>query len=464
MLIELLSIEAETAALAVATTVHLAMLLLRMHRNPDGRRHDTLLLPSLVFAATPWLFSSFGGIAAGLAAHLVWFIACERLVPRPAVPATVPAAVPTAPRQAPALRPAASVQAAAKPAGWVKAPVISVFRETPDITTFRMARPEGFEFKAGQFLTVRFSIDGKAVSRCYSVSSAPEATGYLEISVKRQGLVSGLLHATVRPGSLVELMRPAGAFVYPADDHRPVTLVAGGVGITPLMSMLRHSLLADPTRPVNLLYSVRTRKDIAFRDELSWIAQRHRMAKVVVATSEEPAGDGFLSGMINRELLASQVEDLEDNVFLLCGPPPMIEAMKRILAEVGVAPDQIRFEEFAAAVAFANARAAGEAPTVELAPPAEPATAAAASGFRLHLVVSNQSIAAPGSRTLLETCEAAGVPLPSACRAGVCGTCRSRIVDGQVRCESDLLDPAERAEGYILPCVSWPTSDCALEA
>ena len=102
MLIEILRFEAETAALAVATTVHLAMLLLRMHRNPDGRRHDTLLLPSLVFAATPWLFPTVGGIAAGIAAHLVWFIACERLVPRPSVPAVVPAAVSTAPRPVPA--------------------------------------------------------------------------------------------------------------------------------------------------------------------------------------------------------------------------------------------------------------------------------------------------------------------------------------------------------------------------
>ena len=460
MLIEILGIETTTAFLAIATTVHLALLLLRMHRNPAGRRHDALLLPSLVFAVTPWLFPTVGGVAAGIATHLMWFIACERLVPRPPAPAAV---VPAVPRPVPAPRPTVASQAP-KPAGWVKTPVIAVFRETPDITTFRMARPDGFDFKAGQFLTVRFSIDGQTASRCYSVSSAPEATGYLEISVKRQGQVSGLLHATVRPGSLLDVMRPSGGFVYPADDHRPITLLAGGVGITPLMSMLRHSLLADPTRPVNLLYSVRTHKDIAFREELGWIAQRHRMAKVVVATSEEPASASYLSGMINRELLASQVEDLRDNIFLLCGPPPMIEAMKRILVDLGVSPDQVRFEAFAAAVAFANARAAGEAPIVEVATPVEPAAAAATGGFRLRLVLSGQTLPANGSHTLLETCEAAGIPLPSACRAGVCGTCRSRIVDGQVRCESSLLDESERAQGYILPCVSWPTSDCALEA
>ena len=460
MMMEILSIETSTSFLAVVTTFHVALLLLRLYRNPAGRRHGPLLVPSAVLAVTPWLFPIVGGIAAGIAAHLAWFVACERLVPRPPAPAPAP----VEPRPIPLPRLAVASQPAPKPAGWVKTPVIAVFRETPDITTFRMVRPDGFSFKAGQFLSVRFSIDGKAVTRCYSVSSAPESTGYLEISVKRQGLVSGMLHSTVRPGSLLDVMNPAGAFIYPADDHRPVTLIAGGVGITPLMSMLRHAVQADPTRPVTLLYSVRTQRDIAFRDELAWLARRYAQAKIVIATAEEPATAECLSGMINRELLTSQVEDPKHNIFLLCGPPPMIEAMKRILAELGVPPNQIRFEEFAAAVAFASARAAGEAPTVEVEAPVEPAAAAAAGGFRLRLVVSNQSIAAPGSRTLLETCEAAGVPLPSACRAGVCGACRSRIVDGQVRCESDLLDPAERAEGYILPCVSWPTSDCAMEA
>lgn len=462
MLIEMLSVETATAVLAVATTVHFAMLLLRMHRNPAGRRHDALLLPSLVFATTPWLFPSVGGVAAGIAVHLVWFAACERLVPRPPVP--VPAPVTAAPGATAAPRPAAAVQPAGRPAGWVKTPVIAVHRETPDITTFRMARPDAFDFKAGQFLSVRFSIDGKAVSRCYSVSSAPESTGYVEISVKRQGLVSGMLHGMVRPGSLLDVMRPAGAFVYPSDDHRPLTLIAGGVGITPLVSMLRHAVQADPTRPVTLLYSVRTQKDIAFRDELATIARRHLQAKIVIATAEEPATAELLSGMIDRDLLASQVDDPRHTIFMLCGPPPMIAAMKRILADLGVPPEQVRFEEFAAAVAFANARAAGEAPAVDVTAPLEPAAAAAGGTFQLRLAASGQAIAAPGSRTLLETCEAAGIPLPSACRAGVCGTCRTRVVEGKVRCESDLLDPAERAAGYILPCVSWPTGDCALDA
>ena len=147
--------------------------------------------------------------------------------------------------------------------------MLAVLEESPTIRTFRLARPAPFTFDAGQFLTVRVQVDGQAHVRCYSISSAPEATGYLEISVKRQGLVSGMLHATLRPGSSLLVKPPAGRFTYPAGDDRPVALVAGGVGITPLISMLRHGVAADPGRPITLLYSARGRRELVFWDELS---------------------------------------------------------------------------------------------------------------------------------------------------------------------------------------------------
>lgn len=442
------------SVLAVATTVHLAALLLRMHRNPPGRRYDALLLPAIVLAATPWMFASIAGIGVGLAAHLAWFTVCERMVPArsevgPADPTTV------APRSAAAPVPA---RAASKPAAVAKTAIIAVLKETEDITTFRLARPEGFEFAAGQFLTVRIAIDGKPVARCYSISSAPETAGFMEISVKRQGLVSGMLHATVRPGSLLEVMRPAGPFVYPAADQRPITLLAGGVGITPLMSMLRHAVQADPTRPVTLLYSVHTQRDIAFRDELALIARRNPQVKVVITTTRGPHSTEYLSGRIDRSLVTSRVADLQQNIFMICGPGPMIDGMKALLADLGVPEDQVRAEAFEAAVA-STASSAVVADEVQ-----DVVAAAASNGFRLELVASGQTLNARSNLTLLETCEAAGIELPSACRAGVCGTCRCRLVNGDVRCDSDMLDDADRAAGYILPCVSWPVSDCAMEA
>ena len=147
---------------------------------------------------------------------------------------------------------------AAKAGRPVQTPVLAVFDETPEIRTIRMARPEGFEFQAGQFLTVQIQLDGRPATRCYSISSCPDARGYLEISVKRQGRVSGTLHSTVRPGSLLAIRRPAGSFVYPAGDDGPIVLVSGGVGCTPMMSMLRHAASREPARPGVLPHSAKT--------------------------------------------------------------------------------------------------------------------------------------------------------------------------------------------------------------
>jgi len=448
-----LTSDVPTAILAVVTTVHLAILLLRAHRCTNGREKILLLLPSLVFSATPWFLSTPPELVVGLFLHLGWFAACEKYLPTPEVPAR-PAARPRR-DAAPAV---AKKSAAPAPKGFVQVPVINMIRETDDITTFRLARPEGFEFKAGQFLTVRVNVDGQPVVRCYTISSAPEATGYLEVSVKRQGLLSGTLHATVRPGSMISIRAAAGAFTYPEGDDRPLVLLAGGVGITPMICMLRHAVQTDPNRPVTLLYSVHTHRDIAFRDELWLLDRRNPQVKTVITTTRGPHATEYLSGRIDGRMLQEQVDNLRNNIFMICGPGPMIEALRRTLADLGVPESQVRSEAFEAAVASSTAAVADSS---------EDGSAAAGSSgrdFQLRLVESGTTVAASDSCTLLEACEAAGLDLPAACRAGVCGTCRARLVDGRVRCESDILDEADRADGYILPCVSWPEEDCALEA
>jgi len=128
--------------------------------------------------------------------------------------------------------------------------------------------------------------------------------------------------------------------------------------------------------------------------------------------------------------------------------------MKANLAGLGVPDAQIRSEAFEAAIAS----------TVEPVASQPAADGLRDASFQLRLVESGTTISASDQDTLLAACEAAGIELPSACRAGVCGTCRARLVDGRVRCDSDLLGDADTAEGYILPCVSWPESDCAMEA
>jgi ferredoxin-NADP reductase len=327
-----------------------------------------------------------------------------------------------------------------------------VLDETPDIRTFRLARPQGFDFAAGQFLAVRLRTEGREHVRCYSISSPPEASGYLEISVKRQGLVSGALHATVRPGSLLTVRPPAGAFRYPDDDDRPLLLVAGGVGITPLLSMLRHAAYTEPSRPATLLYSVRHECDLAFRDELQLLARRSPRIRVICAVSRGSDAPDLYPGRIDESLLRT-VPDLEQSVALICGPEGLIDAVCERLAVIGVPPAQIRFERFDPAVAASSrARANGT-----------PSRDEGSGPFCIRTASGGRRITIESGETLLEAAEREGLDIPSICRAGVCGTCRTRVLEGDVECTSDLLDADERGEGYVLACVSSVRSDCVIE-
>ena len=343
--------------LAFVTTMHLALVVLRAHRSASSPLTNLVIAVSVLFAASPWLMPTVIGLATGAAAQGAWFVACEHLLLAPA-PAPAASASPTRRVSQPAAvsssvlpAPKAPVSVNRRTSDFVPVPVMATYDESRDIRTIRMARPEGFDFVAGQFLTVRVRADGREHVRCYSISSAPGARGYLEISVKRLGLVSGTLHATVRPGSTMTIKSPAGAFTYPADDDRPIVLVAGGVGITPLMSMLRHAVDSEPTRPVTLLYSVRTAADLAFDDELQFLRRRHAQFRPVIAVTEGPMRDDCHPGFITAPLIRDAVPHLVDAACFVCGPPPMMTAMTALLEQMGVPKPQIHTEVFQAAVA-----------------------------------------------------------------------------------------------------------------
>jgi ferredoxin-NADP reductase len=352
-------------------------------------------------------------------------------------------------------------------------PVLAVFQETEDIRTFRMLRPEDFEYAAGQFLTVRVQVDGKPLVRCYSISSPPGATGYLEISVKRQGVVSGMLHATVRPGSMLSVKHPAGKFTYPGGDDRPIVFLAGGVGVTPLISMFRHATASEPMRPATLILSVKEERQVPFRHELELLAERHPQAKVAIVSSGGPfalvagggaAGIGRFAGRINEDLLRKLVPDVANTIFMICGPGAMMEAMKELLSSLGVPPGQIRYEAFEAAIATSKEETVPGVKPARPTPAPAPAPAATGDGPQLTLQKSGVTVSVGAAQSLLEAAEAAGVSIDSSCRAGVCLTCRTRLLSGNVDCSSDSLDDDDRAAGYILPCISYAKGNCVLDA
>lgn len=439
-----------SSLLAVATTVHLALASLRNHRRPGPAPISSLAIVSTLLASLPWLFPSFTGLAFGFGLHAVWFGVCERFVP-------VPERKPTARPTAPALQRKSGVSAPppspspARPKGFVPVPVLAVIDEAVDVRTFRFARPDGFDFVPGQFLTVRVRVDGRDHARCYSISSPPEARGLLDITVKRQGLVSGTLHATLRPGSVVPVKAPAGVFRYPSDDDRPLLLLAGGIGITPLLSMLRHATQTEPSRAVTLLYAARTEAHLAFRDELETASRRHPQVRTVFAVTRATASPGIYPGRIDESLVRATMPDVAGAIALLCGPQPMIDGLRALLTGLGVPPAQIRAEVFEAAVAASGGRqvVAG--------------AGGAAQAHRMRCARSGADVRVEAGQTLLDAAEAGGVSIDSLCRSGVCGTCRTRVIDGDVRCESAVLDESDRADGYVLACTSHAHGDCTVE-
>ena len=429
-----------TPVLAFVTTIHCALLVLRKHRNAGNG--FLVLGPSFLFTVFPWFLPSPAWLLTGLAVHLAWFVACEKLItpPPPARRPSVPAVQrPGAQAPAgPAARPAESPKAP-KPRGFAEVEVLAAFDETPEIRTFRLTRPEGFAFQPGQFLIVRVEAGGKTQSRCYSICSAPSAPGYLEISVRRQGTVSRHLHESLAPGSKLRITGPGGAFVYPPGD-RPIVLLAGGIGITPLLSMLRHALAAAPTRPVTLVLSAKKESFVPFADELRALARRHprfRLAVTLTADCERP---GCSAGRIDRRLLESAVANPGGAVWMICGPLPMIDEMRSLLGSMGIDPAQVHFEKF------------------------ETATAAAAAAGTVRFRTSGKTLPAAVGRTILDLAEGEGIAIPTMCRAGVCGTCRTRLVAGEATGDFEALDHADRSAGWILACVATPAGNCEVEA
>lgn len=389
--------------------------------------------------------------------HAVWFGACELLVPK-AVLAPPRAAVASTPATRPAAAPpVASPARASAPKGFVQVPVLAVFDETPTIKTVRFVRPDGFDFLAGQFVAVRVRVEGKDQVRCYSISSDPHVRGYLEISVKRLGLVSNALHATARPGGMLSVKAPAGAFRYPAGDDRPIVLLAGGVGITPLVSMLRHAVAHEPTRPVTLVYCARGEAELAFRDDIKAMARRHPQVRVCFAVSQGSSDASVYPGRIDGSLLETAVSDLVHSLVFICGPTQMIRDMTALLARVGVPASQIRSEVFdAAAAAAAGLSRGGDA---EMRAPPPPRRSA---GHRMTCARTGAEVPIRAGQTILEAAEENGVPIESLCRAGVCGTCRVQVGAGEVECKSTTLDAADRDSGFVLACVTTVKSDCTV--
>ena len=328
--------------------------------------------------------------------------------------------------------------------------VARVFQETPTVRTLRLVDPAGgplpFTYRPGQFLTLTLPTAGQALRRTYTMASAPTQTGHCEVTVKREpdGAASAHLHEQVREGDEIAVSGPSGAFTFTGEEAGSVVLIGGGVGVTPLMSVLRALMDRGWDGEAFLLYAVRSPEEVIFGPELALLAERHANLRLLLVA--EKAGPGWqgATGRVTPGLLSGFVPDLTRRRVHLCGPAPMMAAVQKILADLGVPEVQVLTESFGVPVAEIEAALAAGPPLV---------------ASRVTFGHSGRSVGLAPPQTLVDAAEASGVKLDYSCRSGTCGTCRVRVLKGTVvMARHDALLAADEAEGMVLACQARPTS------
>ncbi|NMG00431.1 hybrid-cluster NAD(P)-dependent oxidoreductase [Aromatoleum toluolicum] len=337
-----------------------------------------------------------------------------------------------------------------------------VRQETHDVKSFlfRPRSPGLIRFLPGQFLTLELEVDGETVNRCYTISSPPTRPDTLSITVKRVpgGKVSNWLHDHLAPGMSLRALGPNGDFscaLHPAGKY---LFLSGGSGITPLMSMSRsfHDLGED--RDVVFVHSARTPTDIIFRRELGLLAanQPHFRTAFVCEGRGGEAEWAAPTGYLDLQLLARIAPDFGEREVFCCGPAPYMAAVRALLTEGGF--DMARYHEESFSFADLPSDPAEEDST------SAGVTTCETVGFSVEFSKSGHTVACAPGQKVLEAARVAGLRLPSSCAKGMCGTCKSRLVSGEVHMEhGGGIRQREIDQGYILPCCSTPLSDLVIE-
>ncbi|MDE0904672.1 MAG: FHA domain-containing protein [Planctomycetota bacterium] len=394
--------------------------------------------------------------------------------------------------------------------GEVNLRVADIIDESHDAKTFRLVGKEDvlFSYKPGQFITLSVEIEGKTVKRSYSLSSSPSRPHTMELTIKRVpgGLVSNWMADNVCLGDEFTVRGPAGKFSCFNYPSRKIMCIAGGSGITPIMSMLRWIVDTTADVEVTLLYSGRSPHDFIFRKELETISARHSGLRVVFTVTSKWNGTESwtgLTGRINKDMIKLVAPDILDRHVFLCGPKPFSDAISNELKELDYPIANLHKESFGGARVAKGTKVAPKKPA-EVAPPVadvaapgepakseapadividkerevqaapapvpvpaptpEPEVSSAPAGFKVGFKESEIEAVVEEGQFLLDVAEAQGVEINYACREGSCGCCITKLLSGTVEMEENELSDEDRDAGMIYACVSRATSDVSLEA
>jgi ring-1,2-phenylacetyl-CoA epoxidase subunit PaaE len=321
---------------------------------------------------------------------------------------------------------------------------------------------EAFRFAPGQHIGVRATIDGQEVRRTYSICSGTDES-HLRIGVRlhERGSMSGHLGRRLRVGDSLEVLPPTGRFFLTPDAKatRTYCAFAGGSGITPILGIVRNVLRHEPASRFLVFYGNRTTASIMFAEDLLALKDQYpqRLA-LYFLMSREPQDVELFNGRLDAAKVAALGGELFDargtDAYFLCGPDTMIESVKEGLVGLGVEQGRIHSEHFASDV---KARGVGLKPDLQR---TKEAPVQAQTQVTVVMDGRRRSFEMPSDgTTVLEAAEQAGLDLPYSCRAGVCSTCRTRVVRGAVTMMTNYaLEQWEVDAGYVLCCQALPAA------
>ncbi|MGH3167161.1 MAG: 1,2-phenylacetyl-CoA epoxidase subunit PaaE [Trebonia sp.] len=336
--------------------------------------------------------------------------------------------------------------------------VARVDRLTADAAAITLSVPSGlgeeFAFRPGQSLTVRRPGGGRDERRSYSICSGVGDAPRIGVREVPGGAVSGWLVRSVRPGDTIEALPPSGSFTPDLSRGGEHVLIAAGSGITPVLSIASSLLRVREDTSVTLLYGNRRADTVMFADEVSDLKDAHpARVRLVHVLSREPREVDLFSGRLDAAKLRVLVPSLLGGGvasvagWWLCGPLPMVLGATAVLGELGVAGSRIHRELF---------YVEDEAPEIVR------HEDALVSGAEVTVILDGRktSVAVPAGSAILDAAQRVRSDLPFACKGGVCGTCRARVVSGEARMRRNYaLEPAEVDAGYVLTCQASPVSD-----
>ncbi|MDQ2093145.1 1,2-phenylacetyl-CoA epoxidase subunit PaaE [Rhodalgimonas zhirmunskyi] len=316
-----------------------------------------------------------------------------------------------------------------------------------------------FDFIQGQYLTFRQDFDGEELRRSYSIC-AGKGEGKLQVGIKRVdgGAFSTWANEELKVGDTLEAMPPMGGFYTPLDAgaEKQYLGFAGGSGITPVLSLIKTTLESEPKSNFTLVYANRGVSSIMFREELEDLKNIYLGRLSVIHVLEQDAQDiELFTGRVTEEkcaqLFRSWIDIESIDTAFICGPEPMMLGIAKALREHGLSEGQIKFELFASAQpgrlkAPVRSQAAGKA--------------ANQAEIAVTLDGATQTISVSKDLTILDAARENAMDAPFACKAGVCSTCRCRVIEGEVEMvKNHALEDYEVEKGYVLSCQSFPVTD-----